>query len=430
MGTVEKEVDQDNREIAPLHGKETNPHLGGSAPLYVHPATLYCALKGCQEVTVETTSKAALKKAAAFSAPKGAKKRGFCNPNDASFGAAKAIGCVACAYKILVPDVTYDREFTKLVPNVRPELCPRANPSSREATESRAYNVSALNVLVASEEKGGAGCGSILCVGDGDLSFGTCVKKLLEEKKVLLKEKQEEEDIGERKSKKSKREKKLEEKINSADTGSVLSTSYETKETLNEVYGEETIQKCLNVLGKDGIEFEVDCTKLEKGPIKDHSKFDSVVWNFPCTAEKNGMDGQNPQREANYELLTKFFGNVESVINPDATIVLTHKTKPPFNQWKIVTLVEGTAGGDKFECKARVVFDRSNYIGYTNRKALDKKSFPCHDSEQYIFGLKEKKEVSEEEEEAEEDIKEDWGESRGLIRVTEDLLNTVRSVFV
>lgn len=42
----------------------------------------------------------------------------------------------------------------------------------------------------------------------------------------------------------------------------------------------------------------------------------------------------------------------------------------------------------RFEFKGRVVFDKFTLPPYTPRKALDRKSFPCHDACVYVFGWK------------------------------------------
>ena len=76
---------------------------------------------------------------------------------------------------------------------------------------------------------------------------------------------------------------------------------------------------------------------------------------------------------------------------------MAHKTKPPFNQWRLEKValddLESSVGafktdGKKFEFKGRVVFDRCTLPPYTPRKALDRKSFPCHDACFYVFGWK------------------------------------------
>ena len=81
----------DNKEVKT---KEADP---SKTPLYVHPATLYCALKGCQDVQESASS---IRKAAAFPTAKSAKKRGFCNPSDASYGGEKAVGCIAVSFSV------------------------------------------------------------------------------------------------------------------------------------------------------------------------------------------------------------------------------------------------------------------------------------------------------------------------------------------
>ena len=76
---------------------------------------------------------------------------------------------------------------------------------------------------------------------------------------------------------------------------------------------------------------------------------------------------------------------------------MAHKTKPPYNQWGLEKVaLEGinrskgviNNGGRQFEFKGRVTFDKCTYRGYTPRKALDRKSFPCHDACIYVFGWK------------------------------------------
>ena len=80
-----------------------------------------------------------------------------------------------------------------------------------------------------------------------------------------------------------------------------------------------------------------------------------------------------------------------------------HKTKPPYDQWGLEVVAVEDGGEDSmdadcniwnkdrpcpFEYKGRVVFDKCLLPPYTPRKALDKKSFPCHDACLYVFGWK------------------------------------------
>lgn len=56
---------------------------------------------------------------------------------------------------------------------------------------------------------------------------------------------------------------------------------------------------------------------------------------------------------------------------------LTHKTIEPFSWWNISEL----AGECGYSLLGALLFDRCLYPGYVNRKALDKKSFPCTDAQ-------------------------------------------------
>jgi 25S rRNA (uracil2634-N3)-methyltransferase len=71
-------------------------------------------------------------------------------------------------------------------------------------------------------------------------------------------------------------------------------------------------------------------------------------------------------------------------------IHIAHKTKPPYNQWQMEKKLEAIHknGNENFEYKGRLVFDKQLLPPYTPRKALDRKSFPCHDACIYIFGFR------------------------------------------
>ncbi|GMI37026.1 hypothetical protein TeGR_g3917, partial [Tetraparma gracilis] len=299
-------------------------------------------------------------------------------------------GCVACAYKLLLPDLSLDSPFTSSFPNVRPENCPRATS--------------------AGEPPALYGRG-VLCVGDGDLSFA---RALLPPAGSSGKRVRAAGEGG----------------APHRGPGVVVATSLETRETLEGVYGAEAIGGAVGELGEGGVGFEVDVTRLRETlgralPDLDLAAVDTVCWNFPCTAEGGGQDGQNQQMEANKALLRSMVANVRE-LGGRKGIVLTHKTKPPFDQWSIVDVVEGEReGAGGYKCRARVAFDRCCYGGYVNRKALDRKSFTAHDAEVYCFEW----EAGEGEGQG-AGAGEGWGEERGLVRVTEDVLSGVRSNFM
>ena len=254
--------------------------------------------------------------------------------------------CVPCAYKIGCFDVALDNVFTESVPNQRPEQCPRSKTAVRAREGTLGYR-----------------CGmKVLTLGDGDLSFSLAVARLLSRKGK---------DIGK---------------------GRLIATSYECRHTVERVYPHfnDTLSE-LQDLGAR-VMYEVDATRLsdtlqaseERLPIKFHR----IVWNFPCTAICRGQDGQNAAMEENKELVRRFVQGARYLLHRNGEIHMSHKTKPPFNQWKIEEVaIQACEGDPTIEYRGRIVLDKFTFPPYTPRKALDRKSFACHDACVYIFGL-------------------------------------------
>lgn len=252
--------------------------------------------------------------------------------------------CVPCAYKIGNFDIAFDKTFNALAPNQRPEVCPRIK---EPPTENRAG--------IQGYQPGM----TVLTCGDGDLSFSLAVARIMSQNE----------------SKQSK----------------VFATSYEMHETLVDVYPnfEDTLKE-LNDLG-NFVFYTVDATKLKQTLPEEAQgmKFDRIVWNFPCTAVARGQDGQNEAMEENKDLVRRFVDNARDYLADGGEIHICHKTKPPFNQWKLEEVVVAACkSGPEYSYLGRIVLDRASVPPYTPRKALDKKSFPCHDACVYIFGLK------------------------------------------
>ena len=217
---------------------------------------------------------------------------------------------------------------------------------------------------------------SVLTVGDGDLTFSLAVARLLFA------------DSQHRQHHDS--------------SGRMVATSYESKETLLHVYPNigETIQE-LESLGAT-VCYQVDATNIvgtlpKDVLIVDNNKFNRITWNFPCSAIGSGQDGQNDAMDFNKQLIRDFVRNTitsELLDEDDGEIHMLHKTKPPFNQWQIESVaLEGLGTKDngnesqrRLEYKGRLVFDRCLMPPYVPRKALDKKSFTCHDACTYVFG--------------------------------------------
>lgn len=256
-----------------------------------------------------------------------------------------ALECVPCAYKIGLFDVALDREFCKLVPNQRPEQCPRS--SAPPPFDPIGFQ---------------AGM-SVLTVGDGDFSFSLALARLLKPRSNNTK---------------------------------LVATSYETKETLRKVYPnfDLTISE-LDLLGAT-VCYKVNATDLKRtlpASFASH-KFHRICWNFPCTAISKGQDGQNDAMERNKGLVREFVLNARYSLSPvDGEIHMCHKTKPPFNQWKLEIVALDNIKGDRgpdLHFAGRVVLDRFLFPPYIPRKALDRKSFPCHDACFYVFRQEEK----------------------------------------
>ena len=237
----------------------------------------------------------------------------------------------------------------------------------------------------------------VLTVGDGDFSFSIAIAKAVIDKE------------------------------DASSSGMVVATSYENEQTLQNVYPEFTtnlhqlINFNHNTKRKQNITigYNVDATNLATTlPTSINNQcnyYHRIVWNFPCTAILDGQDGQNNEMEHNKELVRKFVCSALPYMSDTggSEIHLLHKTKPPFNQWLLEKVAleglavsniddDGVTGDDDndltksrqrrsrvLEYKGRLVFDKCIYQPYTPRKALDKRSFPCHDACVYIFGWKE-----------------------------------------
>ena len=270
-------------------------------------------------------------------------------------------GCVACLYKTITPDVTLDSTLTSNVKNVRPEQCPRSCSRS-----------SPLEIFKPADD--------VLTVGDGDLSFTASLS------------------------------------IMSCLPKKITGTVYETLDTIISVYGDEIISGRLAALREKGVgvQFSVDATNFETETTPS-----KIFWNFPCTAEEKGQDGQNQQMESNKQMLRAFAkecdkiwgDNVGSNSNSNSnsksnsnsnsnrgkgeidksgnvrcdigSLFISHKTKPPYNQWSIIELI--TESSSQLEYSGSFIFDKTLFPTYTNRKALDKKSFTMNDAVCHVF---------------------------------------------
>lgn len=248
-------------------------------------------------------------------------------------------GCIPCAYKVATFDVALDFEICQKIPNQRPELCPRSH----------------LETFARRKDDGEHPLGykhgmSILTVGDGDFSFSLALAR-----------------FGCR----------------------VVATSYESAETVRSVYDSVCVADHIAELETLGamIFYNVDATNLARTLPRSFTTrtFQRIVWNFPCSAVAKGQDGQNIEMDKNKELVQAFVQSAVGHCQFGGQIHINHKTKPPFNQWKIDEVA--IANTDNVRFLYRVVLDRILFHPYVPRKALDRKSFPCHDACTYVFDV-------------------------------------------
>jgi Domain of unknown function (DUF2431) len=246
--------------------------------------------------------------------------------------------CIPCAYKIAAFDVALDSEFCLQVPNQRPELCPRS--------QNTCHSNSRTDIPPLGYKRGM----SVLTVGDGDFSFSVALARF---------------------------------------GCNVVATSYESKETLLEVYNSVHVVDNMAELESLGAKmfFNVDGTDLQETlfPSLANQKFHRIIWNFPCSAVAKGQDGQNIEMEFNKKLVNDFMKSAQHFSIKHGQIFICHKTKPPFNQWNIEEVAVSNTPVAAVRYSNRVVLDRYLFPPYVPRKALDRKSFPCHDACMYIF---------------------------------------------
>jgi hypothetical protein len=241
-----------------------------------------------------------------------------------------SMGCVPCLYKVFPLGMqSIHPSLYSILPysypsNTRPENCKRSSSKLYQGIQSLSK--------------------TILVVGDGDFSFSLAIA----------------------------RSKPLQARHH------LVATSYETETSLTSIYTEGAANiaslRALGVL----VLFEVDATKLSNCRELLGRRFDQVVWNFPCICVDRGLDGQATELEQNQALVSKFFRNLkeDQWLESDAQVMVTHKTIEPFSWWDITKL----AKDEGFNILFDLVFDKYNYPGYRNRKALDKKSFTCNDA--------------------------------------------------
>ena len=251
-------------------------------------------------------------------------------------------GCVPCRRAV------FAAAGARNAPNARPETCPRYARDAREVSVKR------MGLYRSGRRR-------LLTVGDGDFSFSLALARAF-------------------------------------GGDGVVATSYETRESLESVYG-ESCARTLEALAETGatVAHGVDASALDETlPEKCRGeKYDCVVWNFPCVARAadgtateaalNGFDARSAEElEANRALVESFVSGASSYLVPEkGEIHITHKVGMQCD-WSI-SKAASSCRSSELTCAGAVVFDRMSYPAYKPRKALVAKSFPVTDARTFVF---------------------------------------------
>lgn len=260
------------------------------------------------------------------------------------------IGCwlrgagIPCCYKMILHAPP---SWPALVPNQRPEMCPRAALQAANCTGADKRRRCGLY----------DDCMDILTVGDGDFSFSLALARALYPDA-------------------SSAGRRIE------GPGRLVATSHESEASVLQVY--PNAAATLAELRSRGVAVyhDVDATDLQTTlpPCTQQvpMRFHRVIWNFPCIGRglEAGQDGQNTEMEANKQLVRDFCCSATPLLWPrrvgqpggGGEVHITHKTKPPYNHWGLVPLAANADTG--LVWRGSVIFDRCSYPPYINRKAL------------------------------------------------------------
>ncbi|KAL3618532.1 hypothetical protein CASFOL_037614 [Castilleja foliolosa] len=165
----------------------------------------------------------------------------------------------------------------------------------------------------------------------------------------------------------------------------IVATSFDTYEILMVKYkGAYANLAVLEIMGATVLH-GVDATQMKNFPDLRLWKFDRIIYNFPHA----GFYG----KEANPELIRMhrnlvfgFLMNASTMLRSGGEIHINHKTKAPFNSWRI----EDLASECSLLCIGQDNFRIEDYPGYQNKRGSGSRSdepFPLGECRTFKFKL-------------------------------------------
>ncbi|MFS7921744.1 hypothetical protein Hanom_Chr03g00240481 [Helianthus anomalus] len=131
--------------------------------------------------------------------------------------------------------------------------------------------------------------------------------------------------------------------------------------------------------------YKVDVYKMHTHPKLKNVKFDIVVFNFPHAGHYDYLCERDQELiEMHKKLVEAYFKSASKMLSEGGEVHLRHREDPPYDSWNVV-LLAGKAG---LTLKEKVVFNKSDYSGYHNKRGggiNTNKSFPIVCAYTYKF---------------------------------------------
>jgi len=190
----------------------------------------------------------------------------------------------------------------------------------------------------------------------------------------------------------------------SNDFTNLICTSYESKERLDELYG-DVVQRATSELHTAGcaVFHEVDATAIaETLPAREDGKerrFDRILFQFPLALYLSASEKSVANHEAvkrNRQLLSSFLRSAVAFLSNDGEVHISSKVDTPYRDWEIQRIEADIGEHERISCMDQFSFHASTYPGYIPTNIRNGKSFAVEDKQRpckavtYVFRVTEK----------------------------------------